>query len=543
MSHPMVIAFAVTVALAAAVGVWGAWRLRRERAIEALIAIAAPVGVVLVGWIFYTHLAANVAWSWNDIRLAPSYFVTHGVELYPAPDAGPIIGWVYGPMTAYAYTPATLAPTPTAAIVTAIVISGLLTSLSVWLVLQTSARTLSERFVMTLAAVGFVAWAMDNPQSKYAMTNICADAPSLGLGVIACSLLLAARRQRHRTRRHTATWIAAAACAALATWSKQIEAPLVVALPLFVLIDEGWRRALRFGVIQLIVGVVASIAMVAPYDPRGVWFCMFELTGGSQYRTWKHPGMSPFGEASLLLGEITWVWAALLIVAVAAGWWTLRRRTRRPLRLMRRHPAVLFVIVAVLLIPLSILGMAKVGGFYNSMHTAFYVQVAAWVAIGSLAMVRHRPRFAVAVKAVMLIAIGWKVAAALPEVDTLPGAAQLADNPTERGAAFVRAHPGEVYLPYHPLATYFAEHAVYHNGYGLFDRRSYGRTDTPEYVRAYLPPHLRYIARQSAAEHAELDLLPEFNRRIEAPELPGWEVWVRGDDPLVAAPPAPPPAP
>ncbi|MBE9125813.1 MULTISPECIES: hypothetical protein [unclassified Coleofasciculus] len=53
---------------------------------------------------------------WNNNRLTPAFALAYGYKFFNALESEPILSWMYGPIAAISYLPATLANSPTVAI-------------------------------------------------------------------------------------------------------------------------------------------------------------------------------------------------------------------------------------------------------------------------------------------------------------------------------------------------------------------------------------------------------------------------------------------
>jgi len=76
----------------------------------AWIAAVAALAYLWLGW------CAFPASNWNELRLAPTFALVHGVAVYPPADGGPLSTWIYGPVGLLVNLPATLASSATAAV-------------------------------------------------------------------------------------------------------------------------------------------------------------------------------------------------------------------------------------------------------------------------------------------------------------------------------------------------------------------------------------------------------------------------------------------
>ena len=102
----------------------------------------------------------------------------------------------------------------------------------------------------------------------------------------------------------------------------------------------------------------------------------------------------------------------------------------------------------------------------------------------------------------------------------------------EQVACFLRRHPGEAYFPWNPLAHLLAEGRLYHFAYGLFDRDLGGFRVEADHLKRFVPAGCRYVCfpqgRRAHRPAACLEAwLEQFPRRVDLPELPGFECYER----------------
>src|SRR5262249_25892728 len=122
-----------------------------------------------------------------------------------------------------------------------------------------------------------------------------------------------------------------------------------------------------------------------------------------------------------------------------------------------------------------------------------------------------------AVLFVLVLISGSVVLSEYRTIARLPQAFRVfAGNPEDRSFAFVRAHRGEVYLPFKPLVTLMAEGAAYHFSYGLYDRELANLPISADHFNAYLPPQMKYMATDQVEIGGYYCLyMPDFQRKVE----------------------------
>ena len=108
----------------------------------------------------------------------------------------------------------------------------------------------------------------------------------------------------------------------------------------------------------------------------------------------------------------------------------------------------------------------------------------------------------------------------------------LRDTREEQIARFLRRHPGEAYFPWNPLPHLLAEGRLYHFAYGLFDRDLGGFRVTPDHIARFVPEQCRYVCFPEGRRTHRPPMclepwLRDFARRVDIPELPGFECYER----------------
>ena len=107
----------------AAVGVVLATRARGVSHGDRWLASLAPLGAGVILLRLFERVAQGPNGLFNATRLAASIGMALGYNVLPGRDEGPVLDFMYGPVSAAAYVPAALMPTPSAAIWLGIVMS------------------------------------------------------------------------------------------------------------------------------------------------------------------------------------------------------------------------------------------------------------------------------------------------------------------------------------------------------------------------------------------------------------------------------------
>jgi hypothetical protein len=464
-------------------------------------------------------------------RVVPALALARGLPIYAGPTGGPIIDFMYGPVAALAFLPAALASTPTGAILVAALVNLLVFFGPIaWLHLRRGGGRVA------LAALAcFVLVVLRDVGLEFSGCTVHADAPALGLAALAIGLLVPVERQAP-TRLG-----ASALVAVLSVWTKQTMVLLLPALLLFVLVRDGLREATAYLLRLAFWGSVVTAAIVAVFGLRDLWFNMVVLPGRMPWygdHTPGTPALGPTGGARLsarLLAQNAWP-LALVVVVVAAA------RLRQTGRAALAEPWALLALVGVALVPMAIVGGAKVGGYLNTHSvTSYFLAAAATLGLATLARASDGSGLRLLVATLTLLTVERLVAPDGPRAlaATIGGLRRFADNAQERAFRAAREEPGAIYFPWNPLATLLAEERLDNNEIGAWNRELAEIPIEDAQWRAHLPPRLRLLAYRPPAGAftwlpAPPKRLPEFTEPATIPLLPGWIV--RAQRPLLAAP-------
>jgi hypothetical protein len=478
-----------------------------------------PSMLYLLLWRLSAVVVNTPFWDWNAIRVYPATSLARGYRLYYGPTDGPVLGEYYGPIKALLMLPTALAGTPTGAVIIGAILGIVVLLLPVLLIHLQGTRRRPEH--KTAALLGFcfaLGYMFRLEATRYNLTAVHVDSVALGLGLFSLWVL-----NRYGSSSREAHLGLSAALAALAVWSKLTIFPLLAAAGCYLWIAHGRRAAIKYLGYALLAGVALGLAFVLKLGSLSdMVFNVFTIV---LREPWQQPRMSALiSGAVVLLYQSTF---CLLILGVVVLYEM--NRSRDVGASFRRHRCALPGLVGLFLFPTGILGYVKVGGDVNNMFSVYYLVVAASLALAQAAVCQDSALLKrVAAQLLLVLSVLSTSVAALRIMD-LRNLSKLSENPQQQAYAFALRHPEEVYFPWNPLSTLMADGKAYHVGYSVFDRRMAGFKPSEQHIRSYLPAHLKYIAQ--TAPHAEdsfiMDYLPEFNRRVELAELPGWIVYTR----------------
>ena len=343
------------------------------------VAVLPPLALIVVCNWWISLVICPVFSHWSGPRLAPALALVRGYRLYQSPERGPVSGWIYPPVSALSYLPATIFGDPTA-----MVLSGRLLSIFFyfgpvsWLLIR-EAR--SGRIPPVAAALLFVSFAFlsNNTRAlRYVSTEVIADTPALAFGAVAMALV--GLMQGASPGRGAACAVAASTMAA---WSKQLAVPLLFIPLLWAGGTGGWRGLGRSILLAAAVIGGISLPIVLAFGPSELFFNTVVVPSRHPWYEATYSGMWQIVlrrindarslAAFLALGLAS---AGVLLYTRFAG----RRPKSRTLFIW-----LPFVLAGLFELPLSVLGTLKVGGDANSLaHVLFYWTVAAVLVSGGL---------------------------------------------------------------------------------------------------------------------------------------------------------------
>jgi hypothetical protein len=484
-----------------------------ERAMIVIAVLSLMVGLFLT----LARIFSMPMDVWNEARLANSIALLKGYSLYGSPGQGPMEEYLYGPVGATAYLPAAVfSRYPTIALLIGGVLSGIYFYIPAAMFMRKAAPAASG--AMRVAAfVIFVAATNLSQTLPNASTWIHTDAPALGLAACALTFLLDGRS------------MVAMICGALAVWTKQTFAPLVIVLPILGWILHDRRCALR-DALMLVVALVALGSIFASlFGPRAM---LFQMLIEPMHLPWQRIEMGRSNAVRFYLWEfwqVAWPFILLLGAPLVVRKELVIRCSREWLK---HNPWALPTMLAIAIAPTAFLAWIKAGGENNNAAGVTYFLLLA----GCSALAGPRTD-TILIKAIVVIFAAHLTARAFFDDDQLDWRLKVARDPwnnsTEIAVRYERAHPGEVYFPWNLQASLVGSGKLYHFDYAVHDRIISGYPPTDEEIRAHLPPNMRAVAYPPAIVPSMemLAFLKEYDRPIHIPELPGFVIFGRKEQP------------
>jgi hypothetical protein len=413
--------------------------------------------VLTLAWL-WRCLCLYPAHGWNEIRLAPTFMLAHGLSPYPGANGGPVTTWIYGPLPLLLQLPTVLASSAAGALLLSGFVNAAITVIAVSLAVVSFSRRQPMAGRMD-ALVGILACLALWPMTALEFAQ--ADNAAVAVGLLSLLCLQHSTPTRRR--------LAALACAA-AIACKQTLLGLALAECVYLLQRENLRAAIRHGLwISILTALLLGGAALA-FGPAGFGYNLFSL-----------PSRLPW--ASSLSGRLAEFWPYLAVhvgipLAVAIG---LGRRIWR-----KDSPWLLPFCAWAATLPPDLAALLKTGGSINSLH-GWLLFLPPAVAL-CLAAGRSTAAVRTGLAGIAAIVLALRLFLLTPPIW------RPLEGHLREGDFLARNLSGEVYFPWHPLLTFYADRRFDHVEDGLFIRRLAGAPVSGDALSAHLPPRFHVVA-------------------------------------------------
>ncbi len=464
-------------------------------------------------FVFWSVIKSLPTYLEADHRLAPTFALIHGYHVYYPPDAGPVLSTLYGPVTVLTYIPATIASTPTMAILIATILTLAIFYVATLLAIRGAAGVIWMKWWQLFGLTVGVVWLIAPVQRTSA--QIHADAPALACAAIAA---LFAMRKRYRF----SVWenpVLSGLFGVLSIFAKQNMVPLLVALAIWFALREGWKGlAVFFVCVAVFSALMVGLTTAILGTPQAFYFnCVYV------------PLHQPFDKALLFptIAQLTVVSLAILLIPIGhiLQSWVQANDGLRDFLIERRTP--LLVLIGVLMMPASIMGRMKLGGSENSLGLSLFFFVLALLAeiaasrTGSLTDLLSTNAIKLWTVPLLIACIAVLGSAVYKSIKAQPA------GPIQHAYEYSKVHPGKVYFPQFPLVQLMSEGKLYHFSWGLTDRRNAGVPVSDAHFQANIPDNATVIAVTGFVPQFEADMTSRQGPRIEnfedAGQLPQFE--------------------
>ncbi|HSA30829.1 MAG TPA: hypothetical protein P5160_03415 [Candidatus Omnitrophota bacterium] len=432
---------------------------------------------------------------WNAIRLAWTGSILLGEPMYPFQD-GPVLSQMYGPVGPLVYIPAFVFESINQVIIAGALISAVLYFFPAALPFLPQGKGALKKFNLTSPGC-FVLFCLVTVSSRalsYSAFAVHADAPALGFGALAC-WFVCSRKQRGQT----ASLAASVFFLTLSIMAKQTFLPLFFAVPFYLGLAEGFKKAASYALSSLCALALALALTVTFVDSQG----LIQNTVSIPLRTpWimADRGLALWEVTGELLEKSFLLWISMLWCWLVASYDS-ACFTQGPFSLKRwikDHPWLVYLIAAVFLVPASVLTRVKWGGALNAFSpTLYFLAIALCLNLSECAgagLTKYSDT--VRRKAVLLwclLTVGLLITR-FHEVRNFKEIFQdLAQSDHVLAYEFARKNPGRAYFPNNPLSTILAEGKAYHCIFGLNDWKKAGFAPEPEHFANFVPAQMKYI--------------------------------------------------
>lgn len=466
--------------------------------------------------------------TWHNARLLPSIALLKGMNPYSSLEHGSVQTAVYPPVWVLAFLPVGAAKSPGRVIFLGYIVAQAWAMVPALVFLWRSSRS------VRLTGIGF-AWFVYGLNFTGPLTTVFtphADAPALGFALTAVLLLQEALRAEGRKE----AWLLF--LATLAGWcavgSKQVMAPVFVAMALVVLWARGWRAVFRLCGLAAVSGLLVGLVCFSLFPFGDVLFNTVKLMARCPWH-----GTLPWNLVGVFFELFNTSLPLLLFLTVGWGAWHASRVEAAAVSGGRRaEDWQVALLAALFFLPMSVLGRVKVGGSPNTLSPTVYFLLAAGCLLVPAVMTRLEsgPARHQAIRTFKLVLVLVSLALSLRwfwwgfdyvrtrKLSTRNNAAHIAFN-------YLKKHGPGAYFTGLPLSHLMAEGVLYNFGSAVYDREVLARYPLSREQRTrYLPANPTMVCGNVpmwGAEHVESTYFPEYTERIEVPELPGFRCLAR----------------
>lgn len=494
----------------------------------ALVAASVPVCVYVALALALASARLNSSRyqdTFDTARLTPSVALAKGHEVYSTSSEGAVQTTMYPPLWVVSYLPVALAGTPSGVLRVGVILTLLFSLVPVILLLLNATPSMS---LAVLGSASFFLLSRSIGSLSYSTLRPHADAPSLGFAMLACVLAL---RPGVPT---TPRLVGVGLLAWFSVLSKQVMLPILVALPVWFLLVHGRRVAARLVAWLGVTGLGSMLLLIAFFRAEGVLFNCLTIPARVPWIASRYPR----GIALLLAGGELVAHSIPLLMLLTVGA-VLAVAVRSPSRsseaglrpFLATNAWVLPVLVALILVPVSLLGRVKIGGYINTFSPTTYFLLAA----GILAVIGIPERFKTkspefqasrGLLALCSIVLALGGAARLP---VLAADAGSGEHRSQQAYDFLRREDPAAFFPLHPLAHLLADGSLYHYGAALYDRVVLaGLPLSPRQRMSHFPENPSIVCWDRGLE-LEGRSFTTYERQVDVPSLgPMWMCYTEG---------------
>jgi len=503
--------------------------LARQKNLTEHCFVAVPSAAIIFSFLsIIVTILTEPFCNWNSARLAWTFSIKHGYQVFYGLSEGPILARMYGPLMPLSYWPCTWMKSPTSAICLGSFLSVLfifIPSISFFVMEAKKESSYKDAFFyyfLFLCLFSFNSY----PLSR-SIFMIHADAPSLGLAAFACFFLY---REKAASKGYCR--IFSAFFVACSIWTKQSAVPLAIAFPVYIWAKEG-KRAAQIYFLQIVLFLVSLLIVFSHL------FGFKKMFEEMIFIPSRHPSRYPGGWLRGFLPTAgyfvknTIVFIVIIVLVNIDKIISLLRKRINFKEFLKENEWVLFFWVGVAMAPMAILSRLKEGGDVNNFSFSVYFFVlGATICLVPFLLKEFKESswrrrnlakslFCILIFCLMLFCFNTSYL-------HLGSVIAMDQNPQEEAYTFSLQNPEAVYFPDNILSTYFSDKKVYHSLDGIFDRKNAKIPIDSQHFKRYLPRKLKEIAipKRYLWRHAYvLEKFPEFYLQKESKKTFFWTVY------------------
>ena len=311
---------------------------------------------------------------------------------------------------------------------------------------------------------------------------------------------------------------------------------MLIVLPSWSLLVHGRRHAIRLIGWMAGTGVVISATLLSFFGVEGVLFNTVTIPSRVP---WQPPGrlFAGFSAGAELVANCAPLLMLLMLGGVTSYALRFDPYTSRttPGRFLAGQPWALLAVVALSMVPVSVLGRAKVGGSLNTLSPTTYFLLAA----GILSLIGLTDRLKVRGSpeshqvSLGLVALCSLVLAAggVFQVRVLVRGTPLSEHRTEVAYQYLVREDSNAYFPNHPLAHLLSNGALFHLAESLYDREVLANLPLSDEQRmAHLPSNPSVVCWNPSwgVEYVRANYFVEYDNYVAPPALsPSFECYTK----------------
>jgi hypothetical protein len=460
---------------------------------------------------------------WAAQRLSGPIAWHYGIPLYDGSE-GPRTGWAYLPLGALFLSAMGFLGHPMVAMFCASLVSLIATLSPV--VLYFFYFPSREKPLRALYVMIFIVLSLNSSAIRYSMSAVHVD--GLAIGFCATSAVLLALALRQIIPRTLSIDFAIVVFALASFWTKQNMVPVPFAILIASWWCSGWKGTRRLALVMIVATVLSLVLVALFFDVHNlVLNCFTEL---SRF-PWKKGLSTEAIDVLPSIGDkIHTLTASFLnlykeilpLVAGSAFYY------RKMLGKDSRISFSVFGIIALMLLPVSIMDSVKGGGLSNG-HSPF-VYFLIFLFVAGLSEVSDKTEsenknFRFGFSELLLFALAPLIAMILSDQYNQLSQLHLLEQTAFEYAA---KHPGKTFFYENPTAQLMAEHKMYLTGYSVNDREWARMPVSSKWVRSLVPDSVsEIIVPEGMVNRTILSSFPEFKPVGRVLDLPGFEVFRR----------------